>query len=108
MNNQHAGLSQVLADQHITQRCQQAAHALLAAGPVASLRRTANPSPQQASVDRSEATLSKRARALTLGAMLAAINLVGLTAVAHAQATQTVSMPGGWPPQPRARVGHAA
>jgi hypothetical protein len=32
MNNQHAGLSQVLADQHITQRRQQAAHAQLASG----------------------------------------------------------------------------
>jgi hypothetical protein len=29
MNNQHAGLSQVLAEQHITQRRQQAAHARL-------------------------------------------------------------------------------
>jgi hypothetical protein len=29
MNNQHAGLSQVLADQRITQRRQQAAHARL-------------------------------------------------------------------------------
>jgi hypothetical protein len=33
MNNQHAGLSQVLADQHITQRRQQAAHAQLAGWP---------------------------------------------------------------------------
>ena len=32
MNNQHAGLSQVLADQHITQRREQAAHAWLISG----------------------------------------------------------------------------
>ena len=32
MHNQHAGLSQVLADQHITQRRQQAAQARLAGG----------------------------------------------------------------------------
>jgi hypothetical protein len=32
MTNQHAGLSQVLAEQHITQRRQQAAHARLAGG----------------------------------------------------------------------------
>jgi hypothetical protein len=32
MNNQHAGLSQVLAEQRITQRRQQAAHARLAGG----------------------------------------------------------------------------
>ena len=29
MNNQHAGLSQVLAEQHITERREQAAHARL-------------------------------------------------------------------------------
>jgi hypothetical protein len=32
MNNQHAGLSQVLADQHITERHEQAAHARLGRG----------------------------------------------------------------------------
>jgi hypothetical protein len=32
MSNQHAGLSQVLAEQRITQRRQQAAHARLARG----------------------------------------------------------------------------
>jgi hypothetical protein len=32
MNNQHAGLSQVLAEQHITQRREQAAHARLSRG----------------------------------------------------------------------------
>ena len=32
MNNQHAGLSQVLAEQRITQRRQQAAHARLVRG----------------------------------------------------------------------------
>jgi hypothetical protein len=33
MNNQHAGLSQALADQRITQLREQAAHARLAGGP---------------------------------------------------------------------------
>jgi hypothetical protein len=32
MNNQHAGLSQVLAEQRINQRLEQAAHARLAGG----------------------------------------------------------------------------
>jgi hypothetical protein len=32
MHNQHAGLSQVLAEQHITERHEQAAHARLARG----------------------------------------------------------------------------
>jgi hypothetical protein len=32
MNNQHAGLSQVLAEQRITERREQAAHARLAGG----------------------------------------------------------------------------
>jgi hypothetical protein len=32
MNNQHAGLSQALAEQRITERREQAAHARLAAG----------------------------------------------------------------------------
>jgi len=32
MHNQHAGLSQVLADQHITGRHQQTSHARLAGG----------------------------------------------------------------------------
>jgi hypothetical protein len=32
MNNQHAGLSQVLAEQHISERRQQAAHARLVGG----------------------------------------------------------------------------
>jgi len=32
MNNQHAGLSQVLAEQRITQRLEQAAHAQLGRG----------------------------------------------------------------------------
>jgi hypothetical protein len=39
------------------------------------------------SVDRSEAPMSKRIRALVVAATLAAMNLAGLTAVAHAQAT---------------------
>jgi hypothetical protein len=40
-----------------------------------------------ASVDRSEAPLSKRTRALILAAMVAAMNLAGMTAVAQAQTT---------------------
>jgi hypothetical protein len=39
MHHQHAGLSQVLADQHITQRRQQATHARLARGARPSRRR---------------------------------------------------------------------
>jgi hypothetical protein len=39
MHNQHAGLSQVLADQHITQRRQQAAQARLSRGTRSSGRR---------------------------------------------------------------------
>jgi hypothetical protein len=39
---------------------------------------------RKAVVDRSEATMSKLARALILGATLAAMNLAGMTAVAHA------------------------
>jgi hypothetical protein len=81
MHNQHAGLSQVLAEQHITERREQAAHARLG---VALVRRVAGvgrgrpvaggswPAGQAsppisqfiaptAPVDRSEATLSKLA-----------------------------------------------
>jgi hypothetical protein len=39
MHNQHAGLSQVLADQHITGRRQQGAHARLAGGTRPPIRR---------------------------------------------------------------------
>jgi hypothetical protein len=39
MNNQHAGLSQVLAEQRITERRQQAAHARLGVAPRALWRR---------------------------------------------------------------------
>src|SRR4029453_10681604 len=44
-----------------------------------------SPAPQR-SVDRSEAPMSKRTRALILASMVAALNLAGMTAVAHAQA----------------------
>jgi hypothetical protein len=47
---------------------------------------SSQPIAHTASVDRSEATMSKRTRTLILGATLAAMNLAGLTAVAHAQA----------------------
>jgi len=39
MNNQHAGLSQILAEQRITERREQAAHAQLRRGAVAPRRR---------------------------------------------------------------------
>jgi hypothetical protein len=48
---------------------------------------SSQPIARTASVDRSEATMSKRTRALILGATLAAMNLAGMTAVAHTQAT---------------------
>jgi hypothetical protein len=44
--------------------------------------------------------MSKLARALILATTLAAINLTGMTAVAHAQ-PPTSRPPGGWPPKPR-------
>jgi hypothetical protein len=42
MNNQHAGLSQALADQRLAERRQQAAHARLVAGARPSRRRRAS------------------------------------------------------------------
>jgi hypothetical protein len=105
MNNQHAGLSQTLADQHITGLRDHATRQRLklAARQPRRLRtspprhwwqlldrqpspRTSEPVTRTASVDRSEATMSKLTRALILGATLAAMNLAGLTAVAQAQA----------------------
>jgi hypothetical protein len=60
---------------------------LVAAGPVASRRhRAASPSPAQRQLIDRKFTMSKRTRALILGATLAAMNLAGLTAVAQAQA----------------------
>src|SRR5215211_3298408 len=59
---------------------------LVAAGPVASRRHpAASPSPTQHQLIDRRQTMSKLTRTLILGATLAAINLVGLTAVAHAQ-----------------------
>jgi hypothetical protein len=46
----------------------------------------ASPSPTPRQLIDRKVTMSKRARALILGATLAAMNLAGLTAVAHAQA----------------------
>jgi hypothetical protein len=105
MNNQHVGLSQVLAEQRITERRQQAAHAQLVRGARPPRRRhrrwaargwwqlarwpavaTDQPVACTAPVDRSEATMSKHARALILGTALAAMNLAALTTVAQAQA----------------------
>jgi hypothetical protein len=107
MNNQHAGLSQVLAEQRRTERHEEAAHARLVRGARPSRLRgrsraargwwrlarwpgVATDSPSAAlkpAVDRSEATMSKLARTLVLGATLAAMNLAGMTTVAHAQPT---------------------
>jgi hypothetical protein len=106
MHNQHAGLSQLLAEQRITQRHEQATHTRLVRGarPPGRRRRSraahgwwqlarwpavAAEQPAAARTaprNRSEATMSKRTRTLILGATLAAMNLAGLTAVAHAQA----------------------
>jgi hypothetical protein len=104
MQNQHAGLSQVLAEPRMTERHEQAAHARLACG--ARRRRrsqvvcgwwqlarwprvaTDQPVAHTASVDRSEGTMSKRARTLIIGATLTAMHLVGMTAVAQAQANE--------------------
>ena len=106
MHNQHAELSQLLAEQRITQRHEQAAHArpsgalgrrVTGAGrrrPVAGgswpagqpSPQTSQPLARTASVDRSEALMSNFARTLILAATLAAMNLAGMTAVAHAQA----------------------
>jgi hypothetical protein len=117
MNNQHAGLSQVLAEQRMTERRQQAAQARLSRSARPPGRRhrsrsavaggswpggqpsppSSQPAARTAPVDRSEATMSKLARTLILGATLAAMNLVGLTAVASAKptTTQTVKTPDG-------------
>jgi hypothetical protein len=103
MTNQHAGLSQLLAEQRTSERREQAAHARLAHQARPSRRRrrwvvrgwwqlARWPSPPvgqsvapTASGDRSEAPMSKHTRALVLGVTLAAMNLAGLTAVAQAQ-----------------------
>jgi hypothetical protein len=109
MHNQHAGLSQVLAEQHISQRREQAAQARLIRG---ARRRRAwavrgwwpggQPSPQTSpsaarkpAVDRSEVTMSRRARTLILGVALAAMTLAGLTAVAQAQPTAAATQTTG-------------
>ena len=96
MHNQHAGLSQVLAEQHITERRQQAAHVRLERSARPSRRRKrwaarrwwqlarGQPSPpssqpvtRSASAESIGVTMSKRARALILGAMLIAARRAG-------------------------------
>jgi hypothetical protein len=62
---------------------------------------SSQPIARRASVDRSEATMSKRTRTLVLGAVLAAMNLAGLTAVAQAQATNEGKDARGRPPKAR-------
>jgi hypothetical protein len=114
MNNQHAGLSQVLAQQHTTQLREQAAHARLLREARPPRRRRwwapvagggwpggrASPINQPvvrtASVDRSGATMSKLASALVLGVMLAAMNPPGMTVLAARRTGR------------RAWLGHAA
>ena len=71
MNNQHAGLSRVLAEQYVTQLRQRAS------GPVA----------------RSEATMSKLTRALIVGATLVAMNLAGLAAIAQPNGEGSITQP---------------
>ena len=58
---------------------------------------SSQPVARTVSVDRSEVTMSNRTRALVLAATLAAMNLAGLTAVAHAQATNE-GKDARWPP----------
>jgi hypothetical protein len=127
MHNQHAGLSQVLAEQRMTERWEQAAHARLAGGARWLRRRrrrwvvrgwwqltrwpvVATDQPVQRPYSasyRSEGTMSKRARALILGATLAAMNLAGLTAVAHAQANHDPDGKDARRPPTEAQVGEA-
>jgi hypothetical protein len=106
MNNQHAGLSQELAEQRITDRlegghpCAAAAAGSpvappqavgarrwwqLARWPAIATDQPVRRPPQRLLMDRRQ-SMSKRTRALVLGVTLAAMNLAGLTAVAHAQA----------------------
>ena len=120
MNNQHAGLSQALADQRIAERRQQATLARLGRGtrPPNHRRRSKAPrwlaaprwpavageqppAAHTASADRLEATMSKLARALVLGATLAAMHLAGLTAVAQAQANDLDGKDARRPPSER-------
>jgi hypothetical protein len=86
MHNQHIGLNQQLAAQHITERQEQAAQARLAQTAGRSRRR------RHRWLTRGWWQLVRRpgaalTRALIIGAMLAAMHLAGMTAVAHAQAT---------------------
>jgi hypothetical protein len=61
---------------------------------------SSQPDAHTAPLNRSEVTMSKRTRALVLAATLAAMNLAGLTAVAHAQANDDPDgkVAGGHPP----------
>ena len=60
-----------------------------------------------ASVDRSEATTSKLTRTLVVAATLAAISLVAMTAVAHAQATDEPTGHDARRPPTQGQVGEA-
>jgi hypothetical protein len=86
MHNQHAGLSQQLATQRIAERQQQAAQTRLAHSAGRSRRRRHRWLTRGwwRLVGRPGAAVT---RALIVGAMLAAMHLAGMTAVAHAQAT---------------------
>jgi hypothetical protein len=62
---------------------------------------------RNASVDRSEPTMSKLARALVLGATLAAMNLAAITTVALAQANEPTSNQDTRRPPTERQVGEA-
>jgi hypothetical protein len=69
---------------------------------------TSQPVARNAPVDRSEATMSKLARALVLGATLAAMNLAAMTTVALAQANdEPTSTQDARQPPTEAQVGEA-
>ena len=102
MHNQHAGLSQQLAAQRITERHQQAAQARLAqhAGRSRHRRHRWRTRRWWQLVRRPGTALT---RALAIGAMLAAMHLAATTTLAHAHATD--SPPGG--PPTEGQVGEA-
>ena len=80
MNNQHAGLSQTLADQHITGLRDHATRQRLKLA----ARQPRRPHSVGRSIGGNH--VQTHTRTLILGATLVAMNLAGLTAVAHAQA----------------------
>jgi hypothetical protein len=120
MHNQHAGLSQLLAHQHIQALQEQAAQARLADGEGRPRRRrhrwaarrwwqlarwpavatSSQPHTHPGSVDR-EVSMSTRTRVLIIGATLATMTLVTMATVAHAD--QQPAGPEGIPRPPTER-----